>query len=256
MTDLLTDPPTHLPGRRRPAAAPDPVADFWEASSISTPSAAAFGLQLEAFEPADAAMPDPFLGGSGVVALRPVDDRFQRRLAARRSGRSFGSRLLSQRAVENVLASMGPTADGRRTVPEAGGLDAVHVYAVLRRVEGSFGGAIIRYDHRRHAVQRVAPVPGDDELRACFLLEGEVLPQALLVFVIDTGEPSRKYGARATRFALQQVGHAAQNAGLRVAHDGLEGHLVGGGLDREVLALLGVGQVSGVRYGGAYAFGR
>lgn len=235
---------------------PDLVADFWEASSLSGPTATAFGLQLAAFEPSEAAMPDPFLAESGVVALRPVDDRFQRRLAARRSGRTFGTRPLSQRTVEQVLASMGPTPDGRRTVPEAGGIDAVHVYALLRRVEGSFDGAIVRYDHRRHAVQRIGPVPGDDELRARFLFEVDELPQALLVFVLDTAELARKYGARAPRFALQQAGHAAQNAGLRVAHEGLVGCLVGGGLDREVLALLGVDRIAGVRYGGAYAFGR
>jgi hypothetical protein len=54
---------------------------------------------------------------------------------------------------------------------------------------------------------------------------------------------------------LQQVGHAAQNLGLRLAADRLAGYVLGGGLDREVLALLGVAHLP-VRYGGAVAAGR
>lgn len=235
---------------------PDASDSFWEASSLSPATAPAWGSQIDAFEPASVDGPHPLVAGSAEIALRAVDDRFQRGLAARASGRSFGTAPLPQRAVDRVLAAVGPTADGRRTVPEAGGIDVVHTYAVLRRVDGDLGGAIVRYDHRRHSVQPVGPVPDDDALRACFLLEPAVLPQALLVFVLDTGELERKYGDRAARFALQQVGHAGQNAGLRVAHDGLTGYLVGGGLDRDVLALLRIAHVPGLRYGGAYAFGR
>lgn len=235
---------------------PDPADAFWAASSLTRATAPAFGLRLEAFEPGDDVGPHPLLAGGAVQGLRPADDRFQRRLAARTSCRIFGHAPIPQRQVELVLASMGPTPDGRRLVPEAGGLDVVHIYALMRRVDGPLDGAIVRYDHRRHAVQSVAPVPSDDEVREVLLIEADVLPQVVLVFVLHLSEAERKYGARSVRFGMQQVGHAAQNAGLRVAHEGLAGYLLGGGLDREVLALLRIGHVPGVRYGGAYAFGR
>jgi hypothetical protein len=75
------------------------------------------------------------------------------------------------------------------------------------------------------------------------------------VLVVDLAAVTAKYGARGGRFALQQVGHAAQNLSLRVAADGLTGYLLGAALDREVLEVVGVAH-TGVRYGGALACGR
>ena len=47
-----------------------------------------------------------------------------------------------------------------------------------------------------------------------------------------------KYGATGGRFALIEVGHAAQNVALRVAADGLAGWLAGGVVESELLAML------------------
>lgn len=228
--------------------------DFWEASSLDTQRRTAFAARSAAYDPPPAGI-HRLTPPTAPLPLRPVRDRLQRLFAARRSGRSFAGPALRHRQVERILAAVGPTPDGRRTVPEAGALDAVHAYAVVRRARGPLGGRVVRYDHRAHAVHDVAPVPGDDDLRALLQLDGETLPQLVVVLVVDPVAVTAKYGSRGGRFALAQVGHASQNIGLRLAADGLSGYVLGGGLDREVLTLLGVAH-TGVRYGMALACGR
>lgn len=234
---------------------PDPADDFWEASSLDAHRVAAWGARVQSFEPSPP-MPGATVGPGALQPLAPVRDRFQRMLASRRSDRTFTDRPLSERDLARILAAVGPADEGRRTVPEAGGLDAVHAFAMCRNVAGPAGGRVVRYDHRQHAIAEVGESPDADDLARLFSLEPSPVPPAMvLVFVLDLREPTRKYGGRATRFALQQVGHASQNVLLRVAHEGLRGYALGGGLDADVLAALGLAH-TGVRYGGAVAIGR
>lgn len=228
--------------------------DFWEASSLDDQRRTAFAAQAAAYDPPPVGV-HRLTPPTAPLALRPVRDRVQRLFATRRSSRAFAGPALRHRHVERILAAVGPTPDGRRTVPEAGALDAVHAYAVVRQARGPLAGRVVRYDHRSHAVHDIAPVPGDDELRALFQFEGESLPHLVVALVVDPVAVTTKYGARGGRFALAQVGHAAQNVGLRLAADRLSGYVLGGGLDREVLTLLGVAH-TGVRYGMALACGR
>jgi hypothetical protein len=244
---MTTTPPTVPPGE----SAAD---DFWEASALDRLRAPALAARVAAWTGTPAGVPAT-VGTAPLLPLRPVRDRLQRLLAARRSGRTFAGPPLRHRDIERLLAAVGPAADGRRTVPEAGGIDAVHAYAVLSRARGPLAGAVVRYDHRAHAAQVVGPAPRPDHLRSVFAIEGTTLPQAVVVLVADVAAVSRKYGARGSRFALQQVGHAAQNLGLRLAADGLTGYLLGAALDHEVLDLLGLAHLD-LRFGGALACGR
>lgn len=228
--------------------------DFWEASSLDAQRRLPFAARAAAYDPPAEGV-HRLTPPTAPLALRPVRDRLQRLFEARRSGRAFAATALRHRQVERILAAVGPTPDGRRTLPEAGALDAVHAYAAVRRARGPLAGRVVRYDHRAHAVHDIAAVPGDDDLRGLFQIEGPVLPQVVVVLVVDPVAVTAKYGARGGRFALAQVGHAAQNVSLRLAADGLSGYILGGGLDREVLTLLGVAH-TGVRYGMALACGR
>lgn len=231
----------------------NPADDFWEASALDAHRATAWGARVQSYEPSPP-MPGATVGPGVLQPMTPVRDRFQRLLASRRSDRTFSDRPLRDRDLTRILAAVGPADDGRRTVPEAGGIDAVHAFAMCRNVEGPAGGRILRYDHRAHAIADVGECPTD--LARLFSLEPSPLPPAMvLVLVLDLREPARKYGDRATRFALQQVGHASQNVLLRMAHDGLRGYALGGGLDADVLGVLGLAH-TGVRYGGAIAVGR
>lgn len=235
--------------------------DFWEASSLDRMRVAGFASRLLSYEDQAPAV-HPFTAAGAPMALRPVRDRVQRLFATRRSSREFSPHLLRHRHIERILASTGPCSpssptsrQGRRVVPEAGGLAAVHVHAVVRHAWGPLAGHVVRYDHTSHSATVVGDVPDDDELRALFQIEGSTMPQMLVVFAVDLGPVVAKYGPRGGRFVFQQVGHAAQNIGLRLAADRLRGYVLGGGLDREVLELVGLAHTQ-ARYGGAVACGR
>lgn len=229
--------------------------DFWEASSLDAQRASAFAARLLAYEPAAPDPVHPFTPPGPPIPLRPVRDRLQRLFASRRSKRDFSDRPLRVRDLERILAATGPATADRRVVPEAGGLDTIYLYAMARRAEAPYGGQLLRYDHRAHAVTLLGPVPADDVVRDLFLFDVPALPQVVLAFVVDLGGVTAKYGARGGRFALQQVGHAAQNVSLRLAADGMRGYVLGGGQDRAILQTLGLAHTT-ARFAGAIACGR
>lgn len=68
----------------------------------------------------------------------------------------------------------------------------------------------------------------------------EGVSQVVVVFVLFTDRVVAKYGAMGGRFALMEVGHAAQNLALRLAADGLGGCQAGGVVETEMLGLLGL----------------
>lgn len=229
--------------------------DFFEASSLHAASARSFAARVAGYAQESNPTMHRFDGSATPIPLRPVGDRTHRMLAARRSVRTFSKRPFSERDVNHILAAVGPTGDGRRLVPEAGGIDAVFAFAIATNVAGRFGGRMLRYDHLHHAVADVGPCPSDADLRDLFLLGDDDVPQFIVVFVIDDREVRAKYGERAGRFVLQQVGHATQNIGLRLAADGNHGYILGGGQDVPILRALGLAH-TGARYGGAIACGR
>lgn len=229
-------------------------AGFWQDSSLDETDKAAFGMRVLTYEPS-APAPATLATAGGGQQLPAVRDRTQRLLAARRSGRRFGDTPLSEKDLSRVLAANGCDGDGRRLVPSAGGLAAVHTYAIGMRQQGVLDGRIGRYDAKKHAVHDIGPAPDVTTLRRLFQLECTGTPQLMLVFVVEPSEMLRKYGARGARFALQEVGHAAQNVGLRAAADDLVAYLVGGGLDSEVLELLGIAHTPAL-LGSAMAVGR
>jgi nitroreductase len=101
----------------------------------------------------------------------------------------------------------------------------------------------------------LGPAPPADQLRTLFSLDCDGEPQLLLAWIVDPRQAIARYGARALRLVLQEVGHAAQNVALRLAADGLAGYPLGAVLDREVLALLGLGALD-LWVAGGFACGR
>lgn len=235
---------------------------FWLASELSAATGAAFGQRIDDFSPVAAEPPNRFVYGAADRPLvRPTDD-LARLLATRRTGRDFGEGRLPAATVGSLFSAFADTggraADGarRRAWPSAGGLYPVEVFACLLAVDHPFDRRAVHYEPDTHGLTDIGPAPGWPELAPALSAGGVTgTPHVVVLFVLDTATIETKYGNRAGRFALVEVGHAAQNLALRLAADELTGCELGGTHDRSLLATLGLAG-SGARLALAYACGR
>ncbi len=229
--------------------APDsPLEDFWEASSLHPHNISAFAARLLTHTDSDLPV-HPLTPTGRPIPLPTVNDRTQRLLKQRRSGRSFREGTLDTKPLGRLLSSVGDTL-----IPAAGGIESRFTYVMCGAVAEPFAEQTFQYRARDHALARVGPAPDRNERRRLFSLECEGEPHVLIVSVIHLDELRYKYGDRALRFALQQVGHAHQNLSLRAAADGLAAYVLGGALDDELLDALGLLHTSAL-IGGAMAVG-
>ncbi len=244
---------------------------FLEASKLDNLTAEAFVHRANRWVVADMSSLSIFDQSSPEFDLPPVDDQLQQLFATRRSRRVFNDDPLPIDAVASALAAAG-AFEGRSVIPSAGGFDPLGIYALVRRSEGKLDGSVVRYLPGEHRVARLGPVPDDDRCRRLFGLDCEGMPSLLVVIAVDPAATLRRYGERGGRFLVQQVGHAMQNIGLRLAQTQqtsrrrpagfgrrtpvvpLHGYLTGGLLD-EVTTVLGIDHTGAVPLG-AYAVGR
>lgn len=243
---------------------------FVEASRLTSVVLDQFVNQSEYWDPGPERL-SIFDQPGAEIELPSVQDRLQKLFASRRSERVFNDRPLSARSLAEVLAAAG-SADGRSVLPSAGGLEPIQTYAFVRRGPEEFDGHVVRYLHRDHSVASVASVPTTDRCRQLFSLDCEGNPALMLAFVVDPALTLGKYGERGGRFLLQQVGHAMQNVGLRLAdsqrrpslmrltaggarqpRQKLHGYILGGVLD-EIMTTINLAHTRAVLVGG-YAVG-
>lgn len=232
----LADPPPD-----RPAPAFDV---FLAASALDDASAPAFRQRADRFSPAPAAI-HPLAESAEALRLDRRRAPSDKVLAARASQRTFRDGPLPERRLEALLGALrssNPSA-GRRTWPSAGGLAAVQVHVVCRHVAGRFAAAVHRYQFDDHALSPVGPVPTDAELTRMFSIADD-LPPLFVVFGVLVTDTLAKYGERGGRFALIEVGAAAQTLSLRLADVDLCGYLLGGLLDHDVAGLVGAGDTA------------
>lgn len=124
-----------------------------------------------------------------------------------------------------------PGAEGPhlRAFPSAGGLYPLEVY-VAALGGAPLEGGIHHYDAARHALARVAPCPGREDLARMIFADEEAWEHAAAAIVL-TGVFDRtqaKYGERGYRFVLLEAGHAAQNLLLVAQSLGLPAIPIGG----------------------------
>lgn len=158
-------------------------------------------------------------------------------LTERRSVRSYADTPLTGAQVAQLLwAAQGITADwGGRTAPSAGGIYPLEAYVVA-------GDEVLHYlpdGHRAQAwrlsgaQQALARAVGQDAVAdapAAFVLTGVVARTA------------EKYGDRAERYVLLEVGHAAQNLLLQATGLGLGAVTIGAFDDDALAAVLALGE--------------
>jgi SagB-type dehydrogenase family enzyme len=210
---------------------------FWENSKLSGATLPAFASRMAAYgvrAPTLRALRYP----AAEVPLKSPADGLARLMRRRRSGRAFSSDPVSLRELGRLLGAFASTGPAARTFPSAGATYAVEVFCLLNNVEGDLSGHAVYYNHDRHTLSVVGEIPSWEEYAGLVNLETTGVPQLVFVFVVLAERTTKKYGERGGRFALFEVGHAAQNLALRAAQEGLTGCAAGGLWDDRIKALL------------------
>ncbi|MGC8777434.1 MAG: SagB/ThcOx family dehydrogenase [Candidatus Caldatribacteriaceae bacterium] len=164
-------------------------------------------------------------------------------ISRRRSVRSFEDRALTLRDLSQLLFAIQGMTDhgyGLRTVPSAGALYPLEVYAVVGKVEGVAEG-VYRYHPEGHELERTAM--GDKRIALYkSALYQESIREAPLLLVLSAfyERTTRKYGERGIRYVHMEAGHAAQNVYLQAEALGLGTVVIGAFRDTEVARVLGL----------------
>ena len=177
---------------------------------------------------ADALKPLPKAPGTGTMPLETV-------LARRRSVRTFKPAKLTRQQIARLCWAAQGISDARegfRTAPSAGALYPLELYVVT-------ADGVEHYVPRRHAMR--AHLSGDlrRQLQAAALNQ-EQIGQAAATFVVTAvfRRTERKYGRRANRYVLIEVGHAGQNLLLEATALGLGAVPIGAFEDERVSKIL------------------
>jgi SagB-type dehydrogenase family enzyme len=171
-------------------------------------------------------LPTPRL--KGTLTLEEV-------LAQRRSVREFVDTPLTEAELGQLLwAAQGITHPaGLRTVPSAGALYPLEVYAVTR-------AGVYRYEPEGHRL--VVQVEGDvrPALHAAALRQDAVLNAAVVIVITAVyARTVQKYGEeRSPRYVHLEAGHAAQNVLLQAVALGLGAVPIGAFYDEQVQQVL------------------
>ncbi len=211
---------------------------FWEASSLHDANAPAFVREVQDWVPR--AEPRRLTCAGPDLALPAPRDRLTRVIRERRSVRRFADRALTCAEVGGLLSAFGSNRHGGRAFPSAGALYPLEAICLMARVEGIERGAAV-YNPDNHSLSRLADLPPWSAWRDALGGDGEDEPPLVVVFAIDCSLMADKYGERGGRFALIEVGHAAQNLALRIAEQRLAGYELGATLDDALLAVCDLG---------------
>jgi SagB-type dehydrogenase family enzyme len=176
------------------------------------------------------------------------------RLARRRlSARSFAATSIELSDLAEVLRMTYGFSGGcvggdplllRRPIPSPGGLYSLELYVVAGRVTALRRG-LYHYEAASHELSHLRGTEAEDRFRDVLTSFGGVPGCAAYVIVTAVIERLRwKYGARAYRLAMLEVGHAGQQLCLAVTALGLVGCPIQAFLDDDLADLLGVDGVS------------
>jgi len=161
----------------------------------------------------------------------------------RRSVRGFCDRSLTADDLNRLLwAAQGVTgAGGLRTVPSAGALYPLELYAIVGRVSGVSTGVyrylavsneIVLITHGFQREKLVEAVHGQDWVATA---------AAVVCIAAVFARTTVKYGVRGRGYVYMEAGHAAQNLMLQAAELGLGTTMVGAFNDEAVAGLLHLG---------------
>lgn len=175
----------------------------------------------------------------------PLEEALERR----RSERCYADKALSLDQVSQLLfAAQGRTGGlfGKtlRTVPSAGALYPLEIYAIVNNVDGLDQG-VYHYRVEDHALELVKAGNMKRTISAAGLGQ-DMLGTAGVTFVISAvfERTQLKYGERGMRYVYMEAGHASQNISLQAVSLGLGSVCVGAFYDNQVNDLIDVDGVS------------
>ncbi len=180
-------------------------------------------------------VPLPALRLAGEVALEAA-------FAERRSVREYTRDPLTLAEVAQLLwAGQGATQSGaRRTVPSAGALYPIELYLLSGDVTGLETG-LYRYRVIGHDLVELSRQDLRAELADAALGQDQVkVAPAVIAIAGAVARTASKYGQRATRYVLMEVGSAAQNIHLQAAALRLGTVVIGAFRDARVMQVLGM----------------
>jgi SagB-type dehydrogenase family enzyme len=162
---------------------------------------------------------------------------------ARRRSTLGGAKPLTLEALSTLLhaayGTIGPDGGGR-TVPSAGGLYPLELYAFVAGVEGVAAG-LYHFDPLRHSLERLRPAA---VTRSEFFQPQAARSQALVAVSAMLWRTRFKYGLRGYRYALLEAGHVVQNLLLASAALDVSALPLGGFYDRRLERLLRIDGVN------------
>jgi len=222
---------------------PDYLALLFHLNSSVWGNAAAYTEQVH-----EASYREPSPGAT----LLPASGRSEidRLVAERRSCREFADAPLAAATLAAILrAGYGITGTRQppdpwtgygRSVPSAGALYPLDVYAAVERIDGIAGG-VYRFNPLGDALEPVASPATVASIRS-HLLQPESCERAnaLVILTAEFEKTMSKYGPRGYRYILLEAGHVAQNVCLAAVGFGLQTLCLGGFSDVHINADLGL----------------
>ena len=214
---------------------------FWENSKLNAATVRVFTARFTSSAALSGSRPLQY-AAADVPLARPRDD-LAGLMGRRRSARAFSDEPVSPRQLARLFGAFAASPGGSRTFASAGGTYPVEVFCLLNNVRGPLNGRAVYYNHDRHSLTPVGEIPPWDGYAEAVNIETSGVPQLVFVFVVVPERTTGKYGERGGRFALIEVGHAAQNLALRLVKEGMAGCVAGGLYDETFRELLGLESV-------------
>jgi SagB-type dehydrogenase family enzyme len=223
--------------RLAPSDSPAPYFDdFTKASELHNYNALQFADQVRSYRPTQRLR--TLHTASADRLLHKTFDSHQRLLADRKSVREFSSAPIDDEQLGSLLEGLAESSDGTRSFPSAGGLYPLEVALAVANVSG-LDRQLAVYHPDTHALGWIADLPTWNDWKEALGSGLEDEPPVTVFFCIDPLAMVEKYGERGGRFALIEVGHAAQVVAERAVNAKLGGYSVGGLLERATQTLLG-----------------
>jgi SagB-type dehydrogenase family enzyme len=175
---------------------------------------------------------------------------FEEVLLGRRSARAFSGEPLALQELSSLLYySAGVTSRetdsygiswGFRCAPSGGALYPIDIYCVSLNVADVKEG-LHAYNPNAHSLELLASGPHTAQISAATYLVETVEKSAVCILMVASFLRTKfKYGERGYRFVLLEAGHIAQNMLLVAESLGLGALPVGGYIDDQLNAMVGV----------------